>query len=601
MKKYTATLSVTGLLLASFMSYAEQPKNLDEIEPLVQFLLSDKILVNNENTRTVPLSYYVGTAQDVAKYFGDYICSPTNTCAVVDSLYSNPYAILGRGVPPQKGTLLDVQSAQAQLERTDVKYGADIYDAATWQIALALAAKQGVLDHDEAQMLVDNQLQRIMKPQNRAVTNSFQYGYSQSISTSKNAFTYRMLAPDFHNKDPFYQTSYQHNVSWDYDPEILAKYDPDKHPADFFKFTTTWSDWKPITGENAWAQLIGPLQAEYILSNGKFSVDSVALNNAIDSLYAFSAMQAGVGAFYYAPGGSLGNEGPIPKGEISIENNFSALAGLQILKQVLLATEQTPRVTTALASIDIMLNGGKTVNGYTTRGLLSFIYNGAYDAEKGIFFTHGLASDPTSQNGWVPDTSTAPGAMAVDISTWGIASLGAANIDKWYGKGTALKIWQNVRDKGGYYNNGQLWGVGYTMNNRAENIMSTEWTAGAINAVKVLIAYYSQENTDPTILKSLHTDLESMENGIKNLRNDLYLKANFTQATPAKYFVQVPKCEGQAYLYASKRFAIPFGWFANTLPSTTSNAWVIMNKLQFNPFQYGGKFSGEDYPVPLKL
>ena len=123
--------------------------------------------------------------------------------------------------------------------------------------------------------------------------------------------------------------------------------------------------------------------------------------------------------------------------------------------------------------------------------------------------------------------------------------------------------------------------------------MSTEWTAGAINALESMIGYYPQQ-------QELKTDLDSMKQGIKKLRNDKYIGSGFDTETPAVNFVSVPKEYGQAYLYASKRFAIPFGWFANTLPSTTSNAWVIMNYFSYNPFQYGGKLPGETYDIPEK-
>jgi hypothetical protein len=599
MSKSMKFLAASGLLFGSVNLAIAGDK---DIEQLVRFLTSKELLIPSKDSQPVPLSYYLGNKEDIAKYFGDYICASNNTCTVVDSLYNNPYALLGKGLPPQQGTEQEILQAQAQIERTDMKYGTDIYDAATWQIAIGLAAKNGYLEPEKARGLVANQLQAITHSENRATDKLFKYGYEQSITDPKIAFSFRMITTDFHNKDPFYETRYQDYLKWDYNPEELAKNDPAHHSADFFKYLTTWSDWKPITGENAWAQLIGPLQAEYLLNNGKIAANSPALTNAMNSLYAFSAMQAGIGAFYYAPDGSLGNQGPIPKGEISIENNFSVLGGLQILKQVLQSTEQTPEVTKAMARIDVMLNGGITVNGYKTIGLLSFLYNGAYDREKGVFYTHGTALTPSSTKDWRPDTATASSAMAVDINTWGISALGVETIDKWYGPGTALHIWSNIRYKGGYFDNGQLWGVGFTLNNnnkeQPEKIMSAEWTAGAINALNSLIDYYEKQGIDVLQHKA---ELASMQEGIIHLRNDTYLAANFNAATAKEYFVTLPKTSGQAYLYASKRFFIPFGWNANTLPSTTATAWVLMNKFNFNPFQYRGQLMGENYPTPKKV
>ncbi len=103
----------------------------------------------------------------------------------MDSLYSSPYAILGHGLPPFAGTEQDKIQAQAQIERIDIKYGADIYDAATWQIALALAAKNGYLDEHKAQALINNQSQTISNEKNRATAKSFKYGYMNPTDRQK--------------------------------------------------------------------------------------------------------------------------------------------------------------------------------------------------------------------------------------------------------------------------------------------------------------------------------------------------------------------------------------------------------------------------------
>src|SRR5205085_2571090 len=43
-----------------------------------------------------------------------------------------------------------------------------------------------------------------------------------------------------------------------------------------------------------------------------------------------------------------------------------------------------------------------------------------------------------------------------------------------------------------------------------------------------------------------------------------------------------------AYLYANKRYFIPWGWWANAIPSLASSAWVILVDTDFNPFVLGG-------------
>jgi hypothetical protein len=168
------------------------------------------------------------------------------------------------------------------------------------------------------------------------------------------------------------------------------------------------------------------------------------------------------------------------------------LGGLQVLNKVLTNMEQTPQISEAKRKINVMLNGGITVNGFETVGLLSFIYNGSFDKSRRAFYTHGIAKTPSSMTDWQPYSSAEPGAMAVDINTWGMSALGVETVDKWFGEGTALTIWHNVRNKGGYFSShSDLWGVGYTLNNNAqtdpEHIMSTEWTAGAINSIESLL------------------------------------------------------------------------------------------------------------------
>ncbi|KTD08246.1 hypothetical protein [Legionella jamestowniensis] len=580
-----------------------------EIRELIRFLISDTMLVTSKSASLIPLSFYVGNTEDVARYFGDFTCLPEETCRVVDSLYNNPYpflpvpyAILGKGLPPQEGTVQEWFAAQSQIERTTIKYGTDIYHAATWQIALALAADNDYLEEKTAQALIENELDSVINPANRATGIFFLYGYQLVIFDFLKAFTYRLVATNYYNKDPFFGGRYQNFISWDFNLFDLAKNDPEGHSPDFFKYVTTWSDWKPLTGENAWAQLIGPLQAEYILTDGEVSASSKAVVNAINTLYAFSAMQTAIGAFYYSPGGTRDTQGEFPIGEISIEDNFSVLAGLQILKGILEKTQRTAEVEHALHLIDVMLNGGMTVNGYETRGLLSFLYNGAFDVQKGVFYTRGSVDKPASKNDWSPDISEALGSMAIDVNLWALSALGVANIDKWYGEGTALNIWRIVRNQGGYFQNNQLWGLGFTLNNRTDfepdDIMSGENTASAINALQSLIEYYFHLGQDT---QELEQDLQSIQNNFFHLRNDEYLSANFVDATPREFFIRLPDEIGQAYLYASRRFPLLFLWNANTLSSTSVTSWVLINKFKFNPLQYAGKFSSEDYPIPVKV
>lgn len=571
-------------------SLAFQPTQTDaEISQLIWFLITCVTFNGDGQYFTVPgvlpLSYY-----STAGYWGDYICnvwagqnSADCTVVVQDHAIGTPsYYRNGEGSP----------GAQLQLERVDATAGTDIYDAACWQIALALGASKGLSDNTLPPKmlfsLVANTTNRLSPSVQgiRAVMENFLYGYRGSIDNASEAYAFRLVGNDFWAADPLWgNCRYGHYIT--FDSSITDQIG-----------SITWPDWKPITGENGWAFLIGPLQADYLqstASTGYIPFQSQSIQNALYVLYAFQQMQCTIGAFYYAPGGSEGNTGAIPIGEISVENNFSCLAGLVIFKQVLettlskdstLTAEDTSKIRLAINLICILIWGGKTPDGQTD-GLLKFLQTKAWNAAEGIFYQGGTYV----QGGWTPTSEP----KAVDVDTWGLTVLGPESIDHWFGAGTAFTVWQNVKQWGSFSHNGQLWGVGYS---DADNhsIMSAEWTAGAINAVRCLMVYYQ---SDAAKFASLQADHDAMMTNILNLRTDKYLAAGFPNGIENPYFAYVNPPEGHlAFLYASKRYAIPFGWYANPIPSTTSTSWTIYLHYDYNPFQLGGAYTSIDWTTP---
>ncbi|MBA2711028.1 MAG: hypothetical protein H0U57_10615 [Tatlockia sp.] len=605
MRKCSVLLASVFLLGSIGLAPAQNNTDSNRIHNLIQFLISDRMLTLNSKGQSIPLSFYVGNEEDISNYFGDYLCRRENTCAVVDSISNAPFAISARGLSDLNSTELEWKSAQAQIERTQLKYGTDIYHGATWQIALALAAKNGFLDLAKARELITNQLENVTNPANRATGLTFKYG-EQPLFAETQAFTFRWLSSSFYNQDPFFKGRYQNLISSDFDEATASRLDPMGKTPEFYSYITTWSDRKPLTGKNAWAQLIGPLQAEYLLNDGIIPVNSPALINAMNTLTSFSLMQSGIGAFYFAPAGTEGNQSHISPRDIVIEDNFSVLAGLQIVKNSLQNTAQTAEVNQALERINIMLNGGITMNGYSTNGLLSFLYNGAFDYRNRIFYNSGTAPSPSSNDDWRPNPSDLRSYTAITANLWAISTLGVETIDNWFGSGTALGIWQTVRERAGYFdpiNNsntiaGELWGLGLSFSNnlglRPEALMSTEETAAAINALNSLIEFYG----DSTEILRIKEDLDALKQNIIHLRSDLYLDSHFVNGADREYFIDLPTDLGQAYLYASKRFTRPLDWNANPLASLNATAWVILNHFNFNPFQYRGKLEGENYLKP---
>ena len=91
-----------------------------------------------------------------------------------------------------------------------------------------------------------------------------------------------------------------------------------------------WNDWKPITGEQAWAVFIGPLQYLYLKTNGSIPLFKdhktapAEIQLAISILPAIKAMTSAPGSMYHIPkGGDMYPEDKEEAENVSNENNFS--------------------------------------------------------------------------------------------------------------------------------------------------------------------------------------------------------------------------------------------------------------------------------------
>ncbi|MCH9610706.1 MAG: hypothetical protein S4CHLAM81_05750 [Chlamydiales bacterium] len=558
----------------------------------------------------LPLSYY-----STADYWGKYVGTlPGNDLTVVDVYNGNDYTLTPDPTSP---------GGDLQVERVNVYNGTDIYDAACWQVALAVCAKGGLKSLSGTNLFnmaanqdtllkvgYDGNSSQVQPDANRATTQAngtFTYN-GQRIQTPNNAYFFRMVTRNWLSTDPFLGTPYMKYVTAQGLPPS----------SDYEAGKITWLDWKPITGENAWAFFIGPLQAAYLQekTNGSHYVPfaSTAVQNAVGALFALRCMQSELGGIYYACKGSLGNQGdqPVNPYEVSVENNASALGGLKIFQQILndelqyesdLTAEQKKQVEETLADIKTMIHGGTTPQGKQTAGLLSFFKNQAWDANDGIFYQGGLANDPKESSDWVPTVEP----KAVDVSTWGIAVLGQPLLDSWHGFGTAYKVWEDVKNWGGFFGPDKtIWGVGYSdkdgngsSGDYKKGIISAEWTAGAINLLRCLIVQYgeSKEPQAKQYVANLQKDHDNMFKHLMSLRSDQYpTAAAYNTTRPADYsnLVPIPK-DKLAFIYASKRYMIPFGWFANPLPSTTSTSWTLMLHFNYNPFKAGGDYKAYSY------
>jgi hypothetical protein len=525
--------------------------------------------------RLLPLSFV-----DNADYWGEQVCrNSAAICAVTDR-----YDPLAYTLRPYKSAAGDLQT-----ERVNSHNGINIYDGATWQIAVMLGARAGLMSPESTYELADNQNRllalgysgdaRLPVPhQHRALSHGDTFIYNGvRIDDPRRAFVFRTLPRSWLSPDPLAGSRF--------DRWITAVDLPANNPL-YRRGLISWTDWKPISGENAWAFLIGPLQAArlYFIDVKKMAhvpFQSLAVQNALAVLPTFAAMQASIGAIHYAPSGTVVNQGDqlVNRYDVAIENNFSVYAGLNILRATLIAQrdhqkdltrEDRTLIAESLRLINAMLHGGDTIDGRRTQGLLSFFRQHAW--RDGEFLQGGFANDPSQSSAWVPHQ----GPRAVDVNTWGIAALGANRIDGWFGFGASFNAWRQVKRWGGYGEGTTLHGVGFSdrdgngidaQGNYRRGILSVEWTAGAIVAVREMRRFYG----------GIDSASKGFERAQKFIRE---LAVDEKTMLAAVERMQMPN---GTYPYASKRYLIPFGWYANPLPSTCSTAWMVMVAGGFDP------------------
>ena len=406
----------------------------------------------------------------------------------------------------------DVDSA---MERLLTTHSVSIYDAALWQISLSLlgnAKDSGAVAAHTERLLsgTSGQLSDI-----RAYNPIFKYGDAKKMMKKENAYFFRIIADEYIQEDP---------LGHDNIPEFPNF--PRLHH----------EDWKPITGEQAWGVIIGPLQIAAMKYGPNIPYDSPEMTLALSILPAIEAMQAPNGAVYHVPDGTYGKN----RHEIANENNCSLYAALRMLAASL--KDNHPQETERVEKL--------------IQGQLEYFKQDSFNAEEGVFYQGGIYLNGTFSPAHI---------FAADCQTWGINALGPDWIDATFGYGTSYRIWKNTKERVGYYNEKEiLRGIGFT---DGHDIYSVEWTCGAILTTRILAEYY--EKINPEWAEELKRDALTMRYGIEQ----------FKRTNP----------DGSVtYLYSNKRYFIPWGWWANPIPSLASCSWVILTDTRFNPFILGG-------------
>lgn len=356
---------------------------------------------------------------------------------------------------------------------------------------------------------------------------------------------------------------------------------PNPDPAQYWNLAGAihWNDWKPITGENVWGIILGPMQVLFLKNCSRVPTFSTwkdapyEVQLAVSILPAAEALLSPLGSMYHCP---LGTKMYPPDEDeqtnVSNENNFSAWAAYKAFYFILdnYYTGGDPDLDAAKQTVSKLIKG---LDNWFSQYLLPAKIAG---------------KDVISQGGHVTfdgqyKYQQGDQAFAIDCQTWGLLVVGQKRFDNAYAsKGvTAYQVWQNAKQLGGYYIDGNLAGVGYTVpkgNSTKPDIWSGEWTWGAVFMVRKLSLEYRAIGRTAWA-DDLWADAESMVS---------YMTQEVTPDQDGVWsgggLVQI---DG-SYLYANKRFFIPWGWYANPIGATSSTGWAVFNDYNYNPFMLGG-------------
>lgn len=522
---------------------------------------------------------------------------------------------LSVGAFDQNGNSTELDSMIGIQERTLTRFGLNLYDAATWQIALTLWNLYDVAFIYENNILYTG----TTGPNNgapggitdiRADSSDFQYGPNKTggsdltqvvypgnvthfpavngkpgspVTKGPGSFFYRMIGAHYKMTDPMVGS---YGNAW-------------KYPWPNYDSTTTWNtfgiihfnDWKPITGENVWGAILGPIQALGLKTNNnltntscgnyfmnppiacdwsKYYTSPPPVQLAISILPALLALQADVGTLFHCPwGAKIFPPDPDEGANVSNENNFSGFASIDVLYWVLTnyskPTNPDQTMQWALQSVTSLRTG--LLKWFGDASILSAVGQlpgGAQVVPQGGHY---------NSSGYFPVPLNVRGGLAIDCQTWGMTVMGREMLDNKYGMGTCFKIWNTSKSYAGYYKGNVLAGVGYTdLSNSngsvpVRDIWSAEWTFGAINMAQVLSKSYADAG-QTEMAQSLLQDAQSMYNQV-------------TQLWP-----QGLRFPDGSYVYANKRFFIPWGWFSNPISALCSTAWSVMQAQNCDPFHW---------------
>lgn len=308
---------------------------------------------------------------------------------------------------------------------------------------------------------------------------------------------------------------------------------------DWARWRDRWAFWGAHSGPNAWFinAVIRFIDASHRAGQSDSSLESYrTMAEAVAAALLRLQDSEALGGIRYGPKDQYAEEGTAePFDQINSENNLSAYVAFQMLYGL------TGKVLYRDAAQHI-LEWFQNASVWTDQGQPR---RGLFDAE-----TSTLAMGAEYHHGrWVlqKEHPTDSG------GTWAISSLGPEKIDELWGPETAYKMWQTLRARAGRTSdfkrvkNGEaLAGLDYTdAFPESESLISPEWTAGGLFALRLLIPYY-EHGAGQRVLK---TPL------IEGMKEDARTLTVFIRAHPNSYAM------GPGF--GGKRLGqTGFGWFA---------------------------------------
>eukprot|EP01013_Petalomonas_cantuscygni_P002351 TRINITY_DN1239_c0_g1_i1.p1 TRINITY_DN1239_c0_g1~~TRINITY_DN1239_c0_g1_i1.p1 ORF type:complete len:615 (+),score=143.75 TRINITY_DN1239_c0_g1_i1:105-1949(+) len=539
------------------------------------------LLANVDKQSGMPLSYMVYPSD----YF-DNVPESQKSHSFTEPSYQ---AACGGNVTPDR-----MNNYTFQTETMLTTAGTNIYDAAVWSIALCRA---GHCDTAKAyyRSVISTahtvQLQDIRG--DKACGGVMAWGEcSDPQQSGKCGFCYGDTA----NKTPAKENAWFFRMisDWYAFADTVDLRCPEK------RLEWVWNDWKPIAGENAWAQLTGIVQ---VLSLENGGIDRIPprdplMQVAADFVSWLPNMLTPAGAIpghadargvYFCPRNMFYSLNRDAGSSVSVENNASLLAGLRLfLRAISAAGSPYAHLVTTTKSL-IQAIEAFLLAAYTTHDIPAAAAAGQGRASVGAsaspsfvpppagtyhFFSQGGSIDHATGK-WLWAQGTDIPTFAVDCQTWVALVLGADTIDGKYGGGTALKVWETTKQLAGYgmQADGKVKGVGYTVQDSSSPVFSGEWTMGAVTMLRVLA------NSSSYTVQT---------------RDMILAEADFMAAAVAKELrLDVPKASGgtvPSVRYSSQRYWIPFGWYANPLPATSSTSWMLLDDLKYNPLGADGAY-----------